>query len=187
MREHAKPTKGSSKRFRSLLIITIVLVTAALAAGAAAVVSRQSAAPNETGARAEGGTAVANNTGDAGKKSATATPAQPQVQSEAQDAQSAELSPEDAQKLAAGLKPMLNKSSEGLQEVHHADGSVSIDVEDRLQSVAVAQVGKDGKVKVGCVDSPSAAAGFFGIDQQLIDGKESARPSTPTTRAKTRN
>jgi len=184
MREHAKPTKGSSKRFRSLLIISIVLVTAALAAGAAAVVSRQSAkiqAPTER----EGRSAVANETGETGKQVVTTpTAGQPQVPAESQ---TGELTPAEAQQLAAGLKPMLNKSSEGLQEVHHADGSVSIDVDDHLQSVVVAQVGKDGKVKVGCVDTPRAAAGFFGIDEQLIDGKESARPSTPTTRAKTRN
>src|SRR3954453_3624625 len=70
MREHAKPTKGSSKRFRSLLIISIVLVAAALAAGAAAVVSRQSAkaqAPTER----EGRSAVANETGETGKQLVT--------------------------------------------------------------------------------------------------------------------
>jgi hypothetical protein len=184
MREHAKPTKGSSKRFRSLLIITIVLVTAALAAGAAAVVSRQSAraqAPTERVGRS----AVTNNAGDAGKNPVTAaTAGQQQVQVESQ---TAELSPAEAQQLAAGLKPMLNKSSDDLQQVRHADGSVYVDLDDHFQNVVVAKVGKDGKVKQGCVDNPRAAGAFFGIDSQLIDGKESARPSTQPTRAKIRN
>src|SRR4051812_8809895 len=155
MSEHAKTTKGSSKKVRSLLIITIVLITAALAAGAAAVVTRQSAGLAQPGGREEGKAQAGNNSGDAQKRATpAATTTGQQVQRPTE-----ELTPEEAQVLATELKPMLNKSSDGLQEVHHADGSVSIDVDDHMQSVVVAKVDKNGKVTQGCVDTPRAAAG----------------------------
>src|SRR5262249_14501549 len=37
------------------------------------------------------------------------------------------LTPQEAQRLANGLAPMLDNSTDGLVQVHHADGSVSMD------------------------------------------------------------
>ena len=53
--------------------------------------------------------------------------------------------------------------------MEHADGSVSINLEDRFQNVTVARVNKDGSLSQSCVDNPKAAGAFFGIDPKLID------------------
>lgn len=78
------------------------------------------------------------------------------------------LTPDEAKKMAEGLKGMLNKSSEGLVEEHNADGSTDMDLQDRFQSVTVARVNKDGTVTQSCVDNPRAAGAFFGIDPKMI-------------------
>jgi hypothetical protein len=78
------------------------------------------------------------------------------------------LTQEEAQRLADGIKELTNQSTDGLQAVRHADGSVSLDLEGRFQSVAVARRDEDGKLNQSCVDNPKAAAAFFGIDPQLV-------------------
>ena len=88
-----------------------------------------------------------------------------------QTGQAQELTPEEAQRLAGGLQGLVNQSSDGLVEVQHADGSVSVDLQDRFQSVTVARINKDGSVSQSCVDNPKAAGAFFGIDPQSIDPK----------------
>ena len=88
------------------------------------------------------------------------------------------LTQEEAQKLAEGLKGMLNKSSEGLVEEHHADGSVTVDLQGRFQSVTVARENADGTITQSCVDNPRAAAAFFGIDPKLIQaGRARTQPN----------
>ena len=85
------------------------------------------------------------------------------------------LTPEEAQRLANGLAPMLDNSTDGLVEVKHTDGSVSMDLQGRFQNVSVARVNKDGTVEQSCVDNPAAAAKFFGIDRKLIENAPTAR------------
>ena len=79
------------------------------------------------------------------------------------------LTPQEAAKLAEGLKPMLNQSTEGLVQVQHPDGSVSVDLQGRFQDVTVARVNKDGSVSQSCVNNPKAAGAFFGIDPKQIE------------------
>lgn len=50
----------------------------------------------------------------------------------------------------------LRRDTEGLTQVRHADGSVSMDLQGRFQSVAMAQVGRDGRVVVCTDDSDKA-------------------------------
>ena len=78
------------------------------------------------------------------------------------------LSPEEAQRLAEGLKRMLNKSNDGLVEVHHADGTVSTDLDGRFQNVTVVRENGDGTLTESCIDTPEGAAAFFGIDPKLL-------------------
>lgn len=89
------------------------------------------------------------------------------------------LTPEEAKKLAEGLKGMLNKSSEGLVEQHNADGSVEMDLQGRFQSVTVARINKDGSVTQSCVDNPGAAGAFFGIDPKSIRPARSTSQPNP--------
>ena len=86
------------------------------------------------------------------------------VEVDGQTGQIKALTPEEAQRLAAGLKQMINQSTEGLEQVHHADGSVSMDLEGRFQNVSVAKVNEDGSITQSCVDNPEAAGAFFGIE-----------------------
>jgi len=95
------------------------------------------------------------------------------VQVDAQTGQIRPLSPQEAQRLADGLKRMLNRSTDALVEVQHADGSVSMDHDGRFQNAAVARVNEDGSLTQSCVDSPEAAAAFFGLDPKLL-GVEAA-------------
>jgi len=79
------------------------------------------------------------------------------------------LTQEEAQKLAAGLGQLINQSTEGLEQVQHEDGSVSMDLKGRFQNVTVARVNQDGSVTQSCVDNAQAAGAFFGIDPKLIE------------------
>ena len=105
------------------------------------------------------------------------------VEVDSQTGRMRELSPEEARKLATGLNQMVNKSTEGLSEVHHPDGSVTMDLQDRFQNVTVARVNDDGSVSQSCVDNPEAAGAFFGIDPKLIEDPTTTAPikkqSTP--------
>jgi hypothetical protein len=94
------------------------------------------------------------------------------------------LRQDEAQKLADGINKLVSQSTEGLQPVRHADGSVELDLEGRFQNIAVVRRNADGTVSQSCVDNPKAAADFFGIDPQLVGvpagaslpSKESAQP-----------
>ena len=64
--------------------------------------------------------------------------------------------PEQLAELAALSPPALRTSGEGLVEVHHPDGSVSIDLEGRFQEYAVARIAPDGKPVFQCVNDRQA-------------------------------
>ena len=85
------------------------------------------------------------------------------------------LTAEEAQRLANGLAPMLDDSADGLVQVKHADGSVSMDLEGRFQNVTVARITAEGTIEQSCVDNPRAAAKFFRIDPKLIENAPTAR------------
>lgn len=78
------------------------------------------------------------------------------------------LTSEEAQRLAAGIRALISQSTDGLVEVRHADGSVSMDLQGRFQSVMLAKKEDDGTISQACVDTPEAAAAFFDIDPELL-------------------
>jgi hypothetical protein len=155
-----KKTKSARRFPRPPVIITAIVV---IVIAAITVVSRQSA----NGVQTNEPQKVIANTAD--KKYRTVKVAGQDVQVDSQTGQIKPLTPEEARKLAEGLKGMLNKSTEGLVEKHNHDGSVSVDLEGRFQNVTVARVNKDGTVSQSCVDNPRAAAAFFGIDAKLLE------------------
>jgi hypothetical protein len=97
------------------------------------------------------------------------------IQVDTQTGEIKPLTPQEAQQLANGLAPMVDNSTEGLVQVRHADGSVSMDLQGRFQNVAVVKMNTDGTIEQGCVDNPRAAANFFGIDPKLIESAPTAR------------
>jgi len=164
-----KPTK-SAKRFPRppVLIITAIAV---VAIAAVTVVSRQSATGSE--ARKLDGPQNLTTTvsGPADKKYLKVKAAGQDVPVD-QTGQVKPLSPEEAQKLADSLKHLLNKSTEGLVEERHADGSVSVDLQGRFEHVTVARKNQDGTVSQSCVDNPRAAAAFYKIDPKLLESNQ---------------
>jgi hypothetical protein len=69
------------------------------------------------------------------------------------------LTQEQSQQIADALEG--NKSTDGLVETQHADGTVSMDLQGRFQNVMMAQKNDDGSVSTACVDTPEAARSFL--------------------------
>jgi len=167
-------TKG-----RRLSIVTLMIAAVVVAGAAITVLSRQ-AAKGKISTVTEPKLATA----ESGKKYVTVKVAGRDVQVDPQTGKIKPLTPAEAQELGDGLKTMLNKSNEPLEEIHNADGSVTADLKGRFQNVTLARVNEDGTVERSCVDDPKAAAEFLGIDPQLIDPElpktNSNRPITRT-------
>ncbi len=59
-------------------------------------------------------------------------------------------------KLGAAEPTGLLRTDQGLREVRLADGSVMIDLQGRFLEYAVARIGPDGCLRLGCVDGGPA-------------------------------
>jgi hypothetical protein len=162
--------RHNSKRYRWPLLFGLATVLVAI--GAITVISRQSGAA-KTRFALQTSQAVKN------QQHVNVKVAGQDVQVDPQTGQVRSLTPEQARRLAEGLKRMLNKSSEGLVQEQHADGSVSMDLQGRFQNVAVARVEPDGTVTQSCIDKPAQAASFFGIDPALMGVETKERAKTP--------
>jgi hypothetical protein len=88
------------------------------------------------------------------------------------------LTPDEARRLAEGVKELVNQSGEGLTEVRHNDGSVSVNLEDRFQNVMLATKNDDGTINQACVNNPQNAAQFLGLDSQLISTSSADRSTS---------
>lgn len=98
-----------------------------------------------------------------------------------QTGQTRPLTPEEARRLAEGIKELVNQSTEGLVPVHHADGSVSMDLQGRFQNVMLAKKEADGTISQACVDNLESAAAFFEIDPALLGAAAPVSKSQPTS------
>jgi len=165
---------NTAKRRRRLLLFAAVAVVVAVTA--ITVISRQKGRATQAANR-EATKAAASTT----RTFVTRRVGNQDIHLDKQTGEIKPLTPEEAQKLANGLAPMLDKSTDGLVEVHHNDGSVSMDLEGRFQNVAVARINKNGIVEQSCVDNPGAAAKFFGIDRKRIENAPTARKRVNTT------
>lgn len=77
------------------------------------------------------------------------------------------------ERLADSLKNALSTSSEGLTEVTHPDGTVTVDLEGRFQNFSVAKVNPDGTITTECVSDAKEVDQFFGTG----DAKTAAKPT----------
>ena len=155
---------ASSKRYRRLTVLIVVIGVTLLAVVTATAISRR----RSTVLASRQVSVPQNAYSNVGEKYVTVRVAGRDVQVDPQTGQVKPLTPEEAKQLADGLKVMLNRSTDGLTQVRHSDGSVSTDLEGRFQNVAVAKTNPDGTITQSCIDSPEAAASFFGIDPQLL-------------------
>jgi hypothetical protein len=163
-----------SKRNHHVPLLIVAGVIAVVALGAVTVISRQKDEARVSSAPAE---SVA--TSKQQPNFIMVKVAGRDVQVDPQTGQIKQLTPQEAQELAEGLKKMLNRSTEGLVEVHESDGSVSMDLQGRFQNVTVARTNEDGSVATSCVDNPQAAANFFQIDPRLLGVDAPAQPQKP--------
>ncbi len=69
--------------------------------------------------------------------------------------------PQDRE-LAALLRQLTNRSSQGLVQEKHPRGGFQLNLKGRFQNVALAKLNAQGKPVAGCVDSLAAANAFFG-------------------------
>lgn len=174
-KKKTKPVQSAKRQSVKRLPRRSVIIIAAVAlvsVAAVTVISRQSAS-----GKAEGTQKITTETANAaGKKYTKVKVGNQEVYVDSQTGKIKPLTPQEAQELAQGLKTMLdkNKSSEGLVEEYHADGSVSIDLQGRFQNVTVARENEDGTVTTSCVDTARAAANFFGIDPKLVESNPQA-------------
>lgn len=162
MRKHAKRLRtGSLMRGRRFQVIGVVAVVVVVAIAATAISMQASKSENAKGEQSS------QRAGNNSRGNSLALRSTQDGQTFTQ-AQIRPLTQEEAQQLAEGIKNLVNQSTDGLKQVQHMDGSVSLDLEGRFQSVAVAKRDQDGKVIQSCVDNRQAAAAFFGIDPQLV-------------------
>ena len=173
MKNRRKMQTADAKVRNRRSLITIC-VTAVIVVGAAiTVLSKQLGNSPQQTAPAPATKAVSPHAGSAvspvaGKNYVTVKFRGQDVQVDPQTGQIKPLTPAEAQQLADGLKRMLNKSTEGLVQEKHPDGSTSIDLQGRFRNVTLARVNADGTIERACVDNPLAAARFFGIDPKLM-------------------
>lgn len=171
-----RKSRSFRKGFPRLLLTGVLFATAILAIGVVVGISRQRVtAKNPTSVPDKA--PVTNND----KAYITRYVGGQSVQIDPQTGQVRPLTPEEAKKLAQSLKELANQSTEGLQQVQHADGSVSMDLQGRFQNVAIAKRNEDGNVSQACVDNPQAGAAFFGIDPKLVGGTTKAGSAPPST------
>ena len=167
MNEKSSKHNTASRRRRLLLFAAVAVIVAVTAI---TVISRQKERTTQAANREPAKTAASTT-----RTFVTRRVGNQDIHIDTQSGEIQPLTPEEAQKLANGLAPMLDKATDGLVEIHHKDGSVSMDLEGRFQSVAVARINRDGTLEQSCVDNPGAAAKFFGIDRKRIENAPTAR------------
>jgi len=70
---------------------------------------------------------------------------------------------------SAAMENMLSRSSEGLEEIHHPDGRVSVHLQGRFMSASVARLSEDGKVETLCTEDMIAAEDFLNDSKPETD------------------
>lgn len=154
-RKNKSRATAKNRRVRVTVSVAILLIAVA----AITVVSKQLTKANASTAQV---------TNSQASKYVTVKVAGHEVQINPQTGQIRPMTAEKAQEIAELLKARLNKSTNGLVQVHNPDGSVSMDLQGRAQNVVLARTNEDGSVEQTCVDQPLAGAQFLGIDPKLV-------------------
>lgn len=156
-RPEARNVAKRTRAFRVLLFACALML-----AGVATVVAKYNSKGVEPAAAAAPATRADNYvTVEVGGK---------KIRVNAQTLQQGPLTQEQSQQMADALEG--NKSTEGLVEVRHDDGTVTVDLQGRFQNVIMAKRNGDGSVSNACVDTPAAAKSFLKSD--------ATAPTSPT-------
>jgi len=153
MKKQKQANRGRVSTARRGFRAGVLLAAALLAAGVVTAISRQ-----------QSGAAVARESFQAtsGKNLVTVEVGGKKLQVDAQRLQQGPLSQDEAQQIADSLKD--NKSTDGLVEIQHSDGSIELGLQDRFQNVMIAKKNAAGSVSTSCVDNPEAAKAFLSTD-----------------------
>ncbi len=160
-----KKTTNVLTGFRRFRIFGIIALAAVIAAGIGAVVSAQIGTVGKN-ADPQKQNSMTDKTG---KDTDATAPQAEQINN-----QTRPLTAQEAQKLADGIKDLVNQSDEGLIEVQHPDGSVSVDLQGRFQNVVIAKKNSDGTVSDSCVDNTKSAASFLQISPKRFGDRSKA-------------
>jgi hypothetical protein len=98
-----------------------------------------------------------------------------------QTGESRPLTRQEAETLAQGIKQLVNPTDEGLVQVRHANGMVSMDLQGHYQNVSVARIEADGSVSQSCVNDLESAASFFDIDPALLGIEAPVSKAAPSS------
>ena len=71
--------------------------------------------------------------------------------------------PQETQELVDSLVEMTNRSTDGLQVTTLANGTKSVDIDGRFQSVMLARPSEDGSWEMKCVATLDEATEFLGL------------------------
>ena len=151
-KHHSAPRR--TRAFRAGVFACIVLAVGA-ATAIANFASRNPATPRASQSAAPS----ANNSAQAAGNFVTVEVGGKKLRVNAQVLQQGPLTQEQSQQIADALKG--NKSTDGLVEVQHPDGSVSMDLQGHFQNVVLAKKNDDGSVSTACVDNSEAASAFL--------------------------
>ena len=84
------------------------------------------------------------------------------------------ITAEEARALVDGMARYVDQSSEGLTPVRHENGAISVDLDDRFQSVSMARVAADGSAVVRCVSTKEEAEQFLAKDGKTAKAKKAS-------------
>jgi len=147
-----KTKKNSQKRKLSMrrtrLFRAAILASVLLVLGAVTVIARY-----------ESRKPVINSSAPTEKNFVTVEVGGKKLRVNAATMQQGPLTQEQSQQIADALQN--NKSTDGLVQVQHADGTVEMDLQGRFQNVMIAKKNDDGSVSQACVDTPEAANAFL--------------------------
>lgn len=102
------------------------------------------------------------------------------VRVNAQALQQGPLTRDEAHALAEQLEG--NRTSDGLVQEKHEDGTVAVDLQGRFQNVTLAKRNDDGSVSAACVDTPESAGAFLSGAQETETVTAAGRNGTGATR-----
>jgi hypothetical protein len=169
MKGKARKTQSKSSRKYSWRMLVGVAAATLLLVGVVGAVSMQNE-PAVLKAQVPGRKSdVSNQSGKGNSRHyVTSNAAGQPVVLDRQTGETRPLTPQEASTLAEGLKQLINPTTDGLVEVRHANGGVSMDLQGHFQNVMLAKKEADGSVSQSCVNDLESAADFFEIDPALL-------------------
>lgn len=167
MRHSSKQNRSRSTTLSRKSVIGIAVATTVLLIGVVTALSMQKA-PTEKAVVVERKSEVAK---PGNRNYVTSNASGQTVLVDRQTGQWRPLTADEARVLAQGIRELVNQSTDGLVEVRHANGAVSMNLQGRFQEVLVAKKEADGTITQSCVNNVDAAAAFFEIDPALLGSK----------------